>query len=234
VTDFAPYQGSAFQPPPLAVGPLRPLRIPAWIATAALGLIGLEALIAGGLQASLYPATVSTTEATDAQVALSMFLIEGEPVVAVLLMMLTGIAFVVWLHRARTNLEGPGWDLTWTRGWSIGGWFIPLANTVIPQLVVYEVDRYSERLAEEAEGRPHRRRRAAAVAWVTMWSIFLAGSQLVGTVLDELDPGPSVLLGAALGLFEAATAGSAIVLVWHVTTNQERARLAQQRAAFGA
>lgn len=230
MTDYAPYQGAPSQPHPLALGPVRPLRIPAWIAMAALGLIGLEALIAGGMQASLYPATVSTTEATETQIAINDFLIQREQAVAVLLMVIAGIAFVVWLHRARTNLDRPGdRELTWTRGWTIGGWLIPLGNAVVPQLVVYEVDRYSNRLADEAEGRPHERRRAVALAWVVLWSLFLITSQLGGAVLDELDPGPSVLAGAALGIFEAATAASAILLVWHVTANQERLRLAQLR-----
>jgi hypothetical protein len=200
-----------------------------------LGLIGLEALIAGGLQASLYPATVSTTGATDLQVAVDTFLLGPEQVVAVLLMLIAGTAFVVWLHRARTNLGRPGdRELTWTPGWTVGGWLIPLGNAVIPQLVVYEIDRYSERFADEAEGRPHQRHRAVALAWVVLWSLFLITSQLGGVLLDNLDPGPSVLTGAALGLFEAATAGSAIRLVWHVTANQERIRLAQLRGGLPA
>jgi hypothetical protein len=230
VTDYAPYQGGAFQPLSRTSGPLRPLRIPASIAMVALGLIGLEALIAGGLQASLYPATVSTAEATELQIAINTFLVEREHALAVLLVLLAGIAFVVWLHRARANLDGPGsQELTWTRGWAVGGWFIPLGNAVIPQLVVYEVDRVSERRADEAEGRPHEPHRTTAVAWVVLWSLFLIVSQVGNAVLNALEPGPAVLLGAVLGIFEAATAAGAILLVRQVTMNQERIRTAQQR-----
>jgi hypothetical protein len=229
VTDYAPYQGSAFQPVPLASGPVRPLRIPAWIASVTLGLIGLEALITGGLQASLYPATLSPADATDTQIAINDFLIQRERAVAVMLTLFAGVAFVVWLYRARTNLDRfGGRELTWTRGWSVGGWVIPLGNVVIPQLVVYEVDRHSERLADEVAGRPHRRHRAAAVTWVSLWSLFLVCSQVGDTVLDALEPGPSVLLGGVLGIFEAAAAVSAILLVWQITTHQDRIRLAQQ------
>lgn len=234
MTDYAPYQGAPAQPHPLALGSVRPLRIPAWIAMVALGLIGLEALIAGGLQAALYPATVSTTEATDLQIAIDAFLTGREQAVALLLMLIAGIAFVVWLHRARTNLDRGNRELTWTRGWAIGGWLIPLGNAVVPQLVVYEIDRYSELFADEAEGRPHERHRAVAVAWVALWSLFLIASQLGTPVLNELDPGPSVLAGAALGVFEAVTAGSAILLVWHITANQERIRLAALRGGPAA
>lgn len=46
---------------------------------------------------------------------------------------LTGIVFVVWFHRTRTNAEAfaPGADRL-RPGWAIGGWFVPLANFWLP------------------------------------------------------------------------------------------------------
>ena len=47
------------------------------------------------------------------------------------------VVFIVYLYRASKNTEL--WDTTprtWTPGWTIGGWFIPIANFVIPALVV--------------------------------------------------------------------------------------------------
>ncbi|WP_328792092.1 MULTISPECIES: DUF4328 domain-containing protein [unclassified Streptomyces] len=45
----------------------------------------------------------------------------------------TGIVFIIWFHRVRTNAEAfaPGADKL-PRGWAIGAWFIPLANLVLP------------------------------------------------------------------------------------------------------
>ncbi|MFB6582056.1 MULTISPECIES: DUF4328 domain-containing protein [unclassified Streptomyces] len=45
----------------------------------------------------------------------------------------TGIVFVIWFHRVRTNAEvlAPGADKL-PRGWAIGAWFIPFANFVLP------------------------------------------------------------------------------------------------------
>ncbi|MFF4447786.1 DUF4328 domain-containing protein [Streptomyces sp. NPDC001502] len=45
----------------------------------------------------------------------------------------TGIVFIVWFHRVRTNAEGfaPGADKL-ARGWAIGAWFVPLANLWLP------------------------------------------------------------------------------------------------------
>jgi hypothetical protein len=230
VTEFAPYQGSAFQPPPACSGPVRSLRLAAWAALIALGLIGVESLVGAGLQAYLYPATTGAEEATETQYAISDFLVGRERGIAVALLLLTGVAFVVWLHRARTNLDGPhSGDLTWKRGWTIGGWFLPLGNLVIPQLVITEIDRESERRADEAEGRPHERQRGVVVTWVVLWSLFLLISQVGQSAVDALEPGPSVLLAVAFGIFETVTAGSAIMLVWRVTANQDRLRDAQTR-----
>jgi len=229
VTEHAPYQGGAFQSPPTYSGPARLLRLRAWIAMVALGLIGTKALVEAGLQAFIYPAVVRAADPDGARLAVDGLLFELVPIIGVLLLMSAGIAFVVWLHRARTNLDGPGEELSWSRGWSIGGWFLPIGNFVIPQLVVSEVGRVSQRRADEAEGRPHERRRGVVVAWVVLWSVWVAISQLGQPVLDDLDPGPSTLLSAAMSLFEAVAAGSAILLVWQVTANQERIRMAAMR-----
>ncbi|MFI7540995.1 DUF4328 domain-containing protein [Actinoplanes sp. NPDC049599] len=230
MTEFAPYQGGAFQPSPAFAGPARSLRVPARVTLVALGLIGAESLVGAALQAFCYPMAVGAGEPTAAQLAVADFLYLREPAVAAVLVLFAGLSFVVWLHRARTNLDGPDVEeLTWKRGWSIGGWFLPLGNLVIPQLVVSEIDRVSERLADEAEGRPHERHPGVAVAWVTLWSLFLVVSQIGESVLGALYPGPSVLLGSAFGVFETVVAGSAILLVRQITANQERARAAADR-----
>jgi hypothetical protein len=230
VTEYAPYQGGAFQPPPAYSGPARALRVPAWLAMIALGAIGAEALAGAGLQAYLYPATTGAVETTEAQYAVSDFLYGPEQGVATLLLVLAGISFVVWLHRARTNLDDPhSPELTWKRGWAVGGWFLPLANFVIPQLVISEIDRESERRADEAEGRPHERHPGVVTTWIVLWSLFVVVSQLGGSALQSIETGPSVLLAVGFGIFEAVTAGSAIRLVWRVTANQNRLRDARTR-----
>ncbi|MFF3677456.1 DUF4328 domain-containing protein [Streptomyces sp. NPDC002120] len=45
----------------------------------------------------------------------------------------TGIVFIVWFHRVRTNAEAlaPGADKL-SPGWAIGAWFVPLANLWLP------------------------------------------------------------------------------------------------------
>lgn len=47
------------------------------------------------------------------------------------------VTFIVWLYRARNNLVHWGFAaMKWRPGWAIGGWLLPVANLVIPKLVV--------------------------------------------------------------------------------------------------
>lgn len=59
-------------------------------------------------------------------------------------MWVAGILFIIWLYKAYRSAESRGaTGRRWGPGWAIGGWFIPLANLVIPKMVVNEVDRMS-------------------------------------------------------------------------------------------
>jgi hypothetical protein len=222
VTEHAPYQGYAFPPPPGHVGPARPVRTRAWIAMVALGLIAGEALVVALLRLSLYP-SAADGEPNELESAVATFVYRLEPLLSTLLLLVAGVAFIVWLHRARTNLDSrDAWELNWKRGWTIGGWFLPLAHFVIPPLVVSEIDEVSERRAYEAEGRQVERHRGIVVAWIVLWSSMLLDSQFGARVLAVVEPGPSALLAAASEVLTAAAAASAILVVRRITTNQER------------
>ncbi len=43
-----------------------------------------------------------------------------------------GIAFIVWLWRARINAENHGWPQRRARGWAFWGWVIPVVSLWIP------------------------------------------------------------------------------------------------------
>jgi hypothetical protein len=85
------------------------------------------------------------------------------------------VLLIVYLYRAVKNTET--WETArarWTPGWAIGGWFIPVANFVIPFLVVREVWRRSTQ-------------RGAGVLW-GWWLAFVAGRLLI-----LVDPGDATL-----------------------------------------
>jgi hypothetical protein len=74
----------------------------------------------------------------------------GTFILATLWMLIAGILFIIWFFQAYRSAESHGASgRRWSTGWTIGAWFIPLANFVIPKLVMNEVDRMSNPLAGE-------------------------------------------------------------------------------------
>jgi len=51
-------------------------------------------------------------------------------------LVLTGIAWFVWLHRSVANARSLGVQTEATPGWSVGWWFIPFANLVKPYRIL--------------------------------------------------------------------------------------------------
>ncbi|MFJ5553311.1 DUF4328 domain-containing protein [Streptomyces sp. NPDC093225] len=89
--------------------------------------------------------------------------------------LVTGIVFIVWFHRVRTNAEvfAPGADKR-KRGWAIGGWFVPIANLWIPYRIA--VDTWGSSTPFEADGSYRRVPLTAVNFW---WGVFVL-STLVG------------------------------------------------------
>jgi len=61
------------------------------------------------------------------------------------LYLVTGVLTLVWLWRARRNLVtlGLAHRARWAQRWTVGGWFLPFANVVLPFLVLNDVERVS-------------------------------------------------------------------------------------------
>ena len=55
------------------------------------------------------------------------------------------ILLMIWGSQAHRSLSrfGPA-SLSWSPGWAVGAWFIPLANAVIPRLVLNEIEKVSD------------------------------------------------------------------------------------------
>jgi hypothetical protein len=90
------------------------------------------------------------------------------------------ILLIIWMFRAHrvTDLLG-GTDRKWSRGWTIGGWFIPVANFLIPKLVLGEIERIAQ--APRTDGRiatDWRKTSASAKGWL-WWGLWFLGIVLV-------------------------------------------------------
>jgi hypothetical protein len=67
--------------------------------------------------------------------------------------------FLAWLYRARRNVDGfEGACTLWGWGWSVVAWLVPVANLVLPAVIVAETARESL----PAEKRPFRKK----VTWL--------------------------------------------------------------------
>ena len=53
-----------------------------------------------------------------------------------LITLVTMIMFLVWIHRVFVAIRESGGTTSWSPGWAVGGWFVPVANAVIPWLTV--------------------------------------------------------------------------------------------------
>ena len=89
------------------------------------------------------------------------------------------VLLVVWSNRAHAASQEL-WlgERTWSSGWSVGGWFIPLGNAVIPKMVLDEIERIA--FAVRSGGRADEAWRTvstSAVGWV-WWLAMIVGALL--------------------------------------------------------
>jgi len=122
------------------------------------------------------------------------------------------ILMIIWsykTHKAAGRLQ-PG-SRKWSKGWSIGGWFIPFANLLIPKLVLSETEKIAT--APRANGQltiNWRPTKGSPLGW-WWWSLYIGSGLVAQTAgaIDDLRTGYgivsfSLLCGAAacvLGVF---------------------------------
>jgi hypothetical protein len=132
---------------------------------------------------------------------------------------------VIWLYRARRNLDAfPEASPQWAAGWTIGAWFIPIANLVLPALVIADVVRNSVR--------PSRVRPVVAMVWVmaitniigTCGSLIVSANQRTS---GDLEAGAGTWIAAFANLVSAAVE----IAVIYAITEDQHARITAGMAA---
>ena len=118
------------------------------------------------------------TAVEDTFIAFGAFLFLAGIVVVILLM--------IWMNSAhKTTQQFWSGPRSWSSGWTVGGWFIPLANLIIPKLVLTEIEKLA--LAPRtagAVGADWRSRRSSAIGW--LWWIGLIVGLIVNNVGTSL------------------------------------------------
>lgn len=94
--------------------------------------------------------------------------------ISAVLAAVTGVLFLAWLWQAHTQAPGP---LRYRRGWTVGAWFLPIANLWMPARIVHDV--------WVSTGRYRMARRHGVLLVVAAWW----GSLLGGAVLARAFPG---------------------------------------------
>jgi hypothetical protein len=130
------------------------------------------------------------------------------------------VLVMIYLFRASKNtaLWRPDRP-TWAAGWTIGAWFIPLANAIIPCMVVCEIwNRSADPPGVGNEARPG----AARVIWC--WVVFVVALIAVSvdystTSISEARTQDWINLAGALGL--AVVSVLFILIVRELTRRQE-------------
>lgn len=97
------------------------------------------------------------------------------------------VLLLVWGNQAYRSLSRSGAEgRSWSAGWAVGGWFIPLASAVIPRLVLSEI----ERIAHPGNGPPpvgeNWRRQPLLAAGVAWWVLLVGGGVTAGAGISVM------------------------------------------------
>ena len=100
----------------------------------------------------------------------------------VIVLVATGIVFIIWQFRHAKNAERLAGRLPLPAGWAIGGWFIPVGNYVLPELQLYRSAAASDPNAPPPNGKA-----PGIVLW--WWVLFAAAGLLflIGRLLHPSD-----------------------------------------------
>ena len=91
--------------------------------------------------------------------------------------LVTAVIFITWFfHAYRAGASRGATGRTWATGWTIGGWALPLANFVIPKLVMNEVDRMSSPDGGDPPIGDRWKPLPRLEASDTWWGLFLVGA----------------------------------------------------------
>ena len=124
---------------------------------------------------------------------------------AIFLWIAVFVLMIVWMNKAH-KVTSELWrgERTWSSGWTVGGWFIPLANFVIPKLVLLEIERIATTADRDGRVGPDwRRTSSSAVGWLYWLGIVVGlvaisvGSGMIPDDMFELTESDADLAVAA-------------------------------------
>ncbi len=133
--------------------------------------------------------------------------------IAILVLMVFGLISLAvigvtafWFRSAYISAESRGATRTsWSSGWAVGSWFIPMASYVIPKLVVNEIDRMSRsELVEPIRDSWKGMSRSIVSDW--WWGVFWVAMAMQTVAYMILTLGGPVLLLVSVSILLTAVA----------------------------
>jgi hypothetical protein len=141
----------------------------------------------------------------------------------VVVFLVTGVLWLIWQHRAHSNLRSLGRiGLTYTPGWAVGWWFIPFASLWKPLGAMSELWKASAPVHDPDAWRAPR-------AWWLLgvwWACWIGGNLLDFVVVPLRDPtdlgsvASSDLIAVGSHLVEIAAAVFAIMILRDILSRQ--------------
>lgn len=121
-----------------------------------------------------------------------------------LIFIATGVAFLMWIHRAYRNLPALGaMGLDTTPGWAVGYFFIPIANLFMPFRTVREIWLKSETTNEtvgEFGLSSHANAPAIIGCWWLLWIIANIVAQVHSRMFDGAETISTLINASRVGL----------------------------------
>jgi hypothetical protein len=198
---------------PARIAALRSAGMAATIMLALVAAVDLADLV-------LTPLVVADPNGSIATVELLVLLLEVFCVLA------TAIAFITWLVIATRNLRSWRLPTPYGPGWAIGAWLIPVANLVVPVVVVNQTARGSA-TAPVPNLPPQRANRALIWSW---WGCLIVSGLFARVAAGQTfatDEGAYAMGAGTPGTaFFVAAAVLAILVIRHINDLQARRQAA--------
>jgi hypothetical protein len=227
-----PYPGPPYPGMPYAAPwpPADVLRSPRGLALAVCVLLGVaaavnlfSAAVSGYVHSLMKRVIADPTDVGDDTLDRSDLLTGIAGSLQVVILLATAVVFIVWFHRVRVNGEIMRPDaFSQTRGWAIGGWFVPIGNLFLPYRTAREIWTASTRFAPDGSLRVVS---AAPVnAWWAVWVLSALSDRLFSALYGRAETPGALRDASAVGmvsdLLTVAAAVLAIVFVRKLTAMQ--------------
>ncbi|MET7906839.1 DUF4328 domain-containing protein [Streptomyces avermitilis] len=233
--------------PPLGAAPLyAPVGQPSWLrspvglgkATAALlGVVIAADVFAVAADFTMYDVSGALADGelgagTQHKADSADALYAAAGVAQVVALIATMIVFLVWFYRVRVNAEVFAPDRqSKSRGWAIGGWFVPVVNLWFPRRIALDIWDASgpDALWDGDLAVAPRPSHARVNAWWTVWVVSLLADRAASTAYRKAETAPEIQKAAGQMLFsdvvDMVAAVLAILFVLRLTRMQdEKAR----------